>query len=347
MLHDENYKRLFASPLMVQDVLRACLPAQSLAAVDLTSLDKLSTEYVSDELLKRHGDTVWRLRLGRREVYLLVLLEFQSEDDHWMALRMLTYSGLLYQELVRSRAPVVAAERLPAVLPVVLYNGARRWTGRCEMRTLVTPTGPWLAPYQPAQRYWLLDVRRVAAEDLPYRNLLRAVARLEQSRSPVDMVRTVHALRRWLRYRGAEELQRAFADWIGQLAERLAPAGVEVAPLRNLEEAQMSLVERVAEWPKQWLREGREQGLAEGRELGREQGLARGREQGLTEGVDQQRALLCRLAEARFDAATAARLAELLAPVADPERLAEVGDRLVRCATAAEFLSGFDPASPS
>ena len=339
MLHDENYKRLFASPLMVQDVLRACLPAQRLAAVDLTSLDKLSTEYVSDELLKRHGDTVWRLRLGRREVYLLVLLEFQSEDDDWMALRILTYSGLLYQELVRNRAPVVAAERLPPVLPVVLYNGAKPWTGRYEMRTLVAPTGPWLAPYQPAQRYWLLDLRRVAAEDLPYRNLLRAVARLEQSRSPRDMVRTVYALRRWLRYRGAEELQRAFADWIGQLAERLAPAGVEVPPLRNLEEAQMSLVERVAEWPKQWLREGREQGLAEGRELGREQGL--------TEGVDQQRALLCRQAEARFDAATAARLAELLAPVADPERLAEVGDRLVRCATAAEFLSSLDPASPS
>ena len=40
----------------------------------------------------------------------------------------------------------------------------------------------------------------------------------------------------------------------------------------------MTLVERVAEWPKQWLREGREQGVAEGRE----------------QGVDQQRALLCR-----------------------------------------------------
>ena len=43
------------------------------------------------------------------------------------------------------------------------------------------------------------------------------------------------------------------------------------------------------------------------------------------------------------DAATAARLAELLAPVADPERLAEVGDRLVCFATAAEFLASFDP----
>ena len=71
------------------------------------------------------------------------------------------------------------------------------------------------------------------------------------------------------------------------------------------------------------------------------------REQGLSQGVDQQRALLCRLAAARFDADAGARLADLLAPIADPERLAEVGDWLVRCETAAAFFARFDPASPS
>ena len=35
MLHDENYKRLFASKLMVEHLLRACLPADLLAAADL------------------------------------------------------------------------------------------------------------------------------------------------------------------------------------------------------------------------------------------------------------------------------------------------------------------------
>ena len=141
MLHDENYKRLFASPLMVQDVLRACLPAHRLAAADLSSLGKLSPEYVSDELRKRHGDTVWHLRLGRRRVFLLVLLEFQAQDDHWMALRIVTYTGLLLQELVRNRAPAVADERLPAVLPVVLYNGTEPWTAAAEMRALIHAGG--------------------------------------------------------------------------------------------------------------------------------------------------------------------------------------------------------------
>ena len=341
MLHDENYKRLFASPLMVQDVLRACLPAHRLAAADFSGLGKLSPEYISDELRTRHGDTVWHLRLGRRRVFLL-LLEFQAQDDHWMALRILTYTGLLFQELIRSRAPEVAGERLPAVLPVVLYNGTEPWTAAPEMRALMTAVGPWLAPYQPAQRYCLLDLRRVAADDLPYRNLLRAVARLEQSRSPQDVVRAVKALQRWLPNRGAEELRRGFVDWIRQIAGALAPPGALVPAIRTLEEASMTLVERVAEWPKQWLREGREQGVAEGHA----QGVAEGRAQGLTQGVDQQRTLLCRQAAARFNADTAAHLADLLAPIADPARLAEVGAWLVRSDTAAEFLARVDPAAP-
>ena len=213
MLHDENYKRLFASPLMVRDVLRACLPAHRLAAADLSSLGELSPEYVSDELRTRHGDTVWHLRLGRRRAFLLVLLEFQAQDDRWMALRILTYTGLLLLELARNQPPEVAGERLPAVLPVVLYNGTEPWTAAPDMGSLITPVGPWLAPYQPAQRYYLIDLQRVAADDLPYRNLLRAVARLEQSRSPEDVMRAVKALRRWLPKRGARSC--GARSWIG------------------------------------------------------------------------------------------------------------------------------------
>jgi hypothetical protein len=37
----------------------------------------------------------------------------------------------------------------------------------------------------------------------------------------------------------------------------------------------------------------------------------------------------------------------VLAPIADPERLAEIGDWLVRCGTAAGFLTRLDPGSPS
>ena len=95
----------------------------------------------------------------------------------------------------------------------------------------------------------------------------------------------------------------------------------------------MTLVERVAEWPKQWFREGHEQGVKEGHEQGVEQGLA------------HERALLRRLAASRFGAETAERLSGVLAGIADPEGLAEVGEWLVRCGTGSEFLARVDPAA--
>ena len=71
---------------------------------------------------------MWRLRRRGRWLYLPVLLEFQSTDEPRMALRILTYTSLLYQELVRNDA-LDARGRLPVVLPVVLYTGEARTRG--------------------------------------------------------------------------------------------------------------------------------------------------------------------------------------------------------------------------
>ena len=106
------------------------------------------------------------------------------------------------------------------------------------------------------------------------------------------------------------------------------------------------LAERVQEWVEQWLREGREQGLEQGREQGIEQGreqgielgLERGIERGIERGRDEERALLCRQAARKFGAETGERLSGLLARLADPERLAEVGDWVIECGTGPELL---------
>ena len=314
-MHDENYKRIFAFPRVIEDLLRAFVPGDRLKEVDFATLGKLSTEYISDELLKRHGDNVWRMRLRNNWLYLLLLVEFQSTDDPLMALRILTYTGLLYQELARN-GQLDADGRLPAVLPLVLYNGDEPWESPLQMGELIAPVGPSLAPYQPEQRYFVLDERRLQADDLPSRNRMSAVIALEQSRSPRDVARVAEMLAAWL---PDFQVRRAFADWMRQIVERLVPSGVELPPIRKLEDVSMTLVERAAEWSKEWLKEGLEQGI--------EQGLER------------ERVLLCRMTASRFGVATAERLAELLAPITDTERLADVGDWLVQCDTGTDFLA--------
>ena len=89
--------------------------------------------------------------------------------------------------------------------------------------------------------------------------------------------------------------------------------------LPRLEEVRTMLAEQVREWTEEWVEEGREQGIAQGRA--------------------EERALLCRQAERKFDAATARRLAAALEDVAGAGRLAEVGDWIIECGAAAELLA--------
>ena len=366
-MQDPNYKRLFSFPRMVEDLLRGFLPGDWLDELDFSTLRKLPTEYVSDELLKRHGDCVWRLRRRGEWLYLLVLLEFQSTDEPRMALRILTYTSLLYQELVRNDA-LDARGRLPPVLPVVLYNGEARWKAAVEVGELIAPVGPELAPYQPSQRYVVVDERHVGAEDLPGRNLMGAVLGLEQSRTPEDLLRVAGRLVEWLRDSDDDELKRAFTDWVRRLAGHFTPGDAQPAAVRTLEGVRMTLEERVAEWPKQWLQEGREQGIREVVEqlkrAGAEpplvetpEGVGRTlvervaewpkqwRQEGVEQGREHERALLRRQAASRFGEETAERLSGMLAHVADWDALAEIGDWLVRCETGGEFLARVDPAA--
>ena len=66
--------------------------------------------------------------------------------------------------------------------------------------------------------------------------------------------------------------------------------------------------------------------------------LDEGRRQGVSEGMSHERTLLRRQAARRFGVAAGDALAGLLANEEDVDRLAEVGDLVVDCATAEELL---------
>ena len=107
-----------------------------------------------------------------------------------MAVRILAYTGLLYQDLIR-RGVFGDDGRLPPVLPVVLYNGRPRWTAPVEVADLIASVEETLAPYQPSQRYFLLDERRWGEDDLPRRNLVSALVGLENSGSAERLSKVV------------------------------------------------------------------------------------------------------------------------------------------------------------
>ena len=78
-----------------------------------------------------------------------------------------------------------------------------------------------------------------------------------------------------------------------------------------------------------------------------DEGRAEGVEEGLERGLEQQRVLLGRQAATKFGAKASARVGPLLAQIADPALLAEVGEGLLVCATEAEFVARVEAAIES
>ena len=319
MDNDAAYKRLFSRPGMVWDLLRGFVAKDWSGALDVDSLTLLPASYVSRDLRQRHGDLVWRIRFGgERWLYLLLLLEFQSGVDRAMAVRMLTYSGLLYQRLV-GEGVLREHGALPPVLPVVIYNGRSPWTAPADVSALIASGGAALARYQPSQQYFLLDEGRVDGGSLPPDNLMSALIALETDHDESRLPALLGKLIGLSRAQGDEELTDAFRTWVAQMLLPRRLPGTASAPLPELEEMHTMLSENVQEWTKQWVEQGRAQGVEQGRA--------------------DERALLCRQAARKFDAAAGQQLAAALADVTDAGRLAQVGEWIIECGTAAELLA--------
>lgn len=132
-VHDGLFKGLFSDPALAAEELRAVLPPALATRIDWPTMDPAPTSFVDAALRQRIGDLVFHARfVGSGEV-LLWLLEHQSREDWWMLERLIDTKSLMWRQW-RMLNP--DARHLPAVVPVVIYNGSRPWRAPTDMHTL-------------------------------------------------------------------------------------------------------------------------------------------------------------------------------------------------------------------
>lgn len=267
--HDHAYQGIFSHPQMVQDLLRGFVHEAWVAELDFASLERVNARHLSDGLHGREGDLIWRLRLRHEWFYVYLLLEFQSRDDRWMALRVLVYVGLLYQGLIRGRQ-IGRGESLPAVFPIVIYNGRKPWRAARDVAELVEPLPPGLQPYRPSQRYFLLDERRLLSDgSVGSDNLVQALIGLERTTDLSQLHTLVSVLGRRLAAAEHESLRRALTAWLNQVVVRRVVSTDNPPQFRDLYEVSTMLEETVDGWVRKWKRDGLREGRREGRKEGR------------------------------------------------------------------------------
>jgi predicted transposase/invertase (TIGR01784 family) len=271
--HDNAYKNIFSHPQVVADLLTGFVAQEWVHAVDLTTLDKCNGSYVSDDLRDRQDDLVWRVRRGDEVAYVYLLLEFQSSADVWMALRVMVYVGLLYQDLIKTGV-ASSPGQLPAVFPIVIYNGDPAWAACRDVAELIQPLPGGLTAYRPSLRYHLLDEGRV--QTLAADNTVADLIEIESAAEREQMQTVVDRLSKRLAGPQNTELRRALAVWIRRVVAQRLPPQAKLPAVTELSEVQAMLSRNVTRWDVRAMEKGRQEGRQEGRLEGRQEGLIEG-----------------------------------------------------------------------
>ena len=204
MDNDTIFKRIFSHQIMVRELLdwfvgRLLDGREIVDSLDMAKLRRANEQTVggSPEGLHRFAaDIVWEAPFlespdpdPKAWLELMLLWEFQRTPDHLMSVRVRNYVDGHHLDAWRARdRRFGATDRLPPVLPIVIYTGRRSWTPARRVIDLVSPESN-AAPERldlssrrsslfAGDGYLLLDIRRLGADDFDHDNAVSLLAEL-------------------------------------------------------------------------------------------------------------------------------------------------------------------------
>src|SRR5271168_3741197 len=310
---DQTYHRLFSYPILVEQLVRGFVPEAMASDLEFSRMERVNAkgfaEALDGEIHRREGDVIWRLptRDGL-DVFLYLMLEFQSTVDTFMAVRTQIYQGLLWDQIIKERN-LRRGDKLPPVLMVVLHSGETRWHAATDTASLVAlpPDSP-LWPWQPQIRYHLLDIGALPFGPLADRdNLALLLFQLEQQHHlPDALPALLRAVGEWFgRHGDHEELGSLFTELVRQA---MAGYGISVSATDSLMEITTMVETLVESWQRNWFAQGEIKGEIKG-------------------GIKGESKALIRMLEKRFDPLTPALRGRIEA--ADAAAIEDWLDRLL------------------
>lgn len=289
-LYDKGYKRVLSSKRNFLHFMKKYIRVnwmQNITEDDLTLIDKA---FIDERFKEKEADLVYRVRQGGEEVYFYVLLELQSTCDYTMPFRLLCYMVELMKRIFQDTDPKVREHRefrMPAVIPVILYNGRQPWTAVRSFKEY-TAQAQRFEDSVVDFRYLMLDLKRVNdAHMLDTNTALDDILYLERGSTDQDFVQSLLRITKRIPAHTHEDIL-ALWDWlIDVLSEKMSnPALLEEtkqALLKGDVEKMTTNLERILD-DKYW--QGKQAGRQEGELEGEHKAKMEMAKKFLSEGVE-------------------------------------------------------------
>jgi predicted transposase/invertase (TIGR01784 family) len=129
--HDESFKSLLSTNEAIAHFLTKYFSESWVSYVSANKIVRIDNSFITSEYCHIDSDLIYKLQLGDSDVYFYVLLELQSKVDFTMPLRLLRYMVELLKDIFKNTDEDERQRkdfRVPAIVPIVLYNGYDNWT---------------------------------------------------------------------------------------------------------------------------------------------------------------------------------------------------------------------------
>ncbi|WP_074042224.1 Rpn family recombination-promoting nuclease/putative transposase [Desnuesiella massiliensis] len=284
-IHDKSYKDLFSNKEILATMVQSFVKSSWKEEITKDNIELVNKSYILSDYEELESDVVYKANIDNKEVIFYILLEFQSYVDYSMPIRLFLYMSEIWREVLRNseRSQVRSKDfKLPAIVPIVLYNGEYKWTVEKKFKNVINKSelfGNNIIDFE----YILIDINKYEKEELmELGNIASAIFLLDQKVDIEEFIERVKdialdfnnlneeqkmLIRHWLRNTLSEEIK----DKIGE--------GIENILIANKEEVNI-MTSNISKTIKETFEKAREEGIEEGREQGREQGREEGIEQG-------------------------------------------------------------------
>ena len=164
--HDKLLKATFSNPDNARAFFQNHLPAPVAASCAWDSLRLLPSTFVDPRFASQESDLLFHVRVQETEAFLYLLLEHQSREHPLMAFRLLSYVVRIWADYLEQHPEM---KTLPPVLPVVLAQDGKPWTGAKRLSELIgipLEHEAVLRPWQPELVFKLIELVRIPYPDL-------------------------------------------------------------------------------------------------------------------------------------------------------------------------------------
>lgn len=121
--HDKFFKKMMEDIRVAKDFFTKHLPPELLSRCDLNTLKIEKNSFVDRIFKDKESDVLYRIMIDGSVGYFYLLCEQQSEIDHFIAFRLLTYRMLIMEQHHKQ----YPESTLPIVHPFVIYSGEQIW----------------------------------------------------------------------------------------------------------------------------------------------------------------------------------------------------------------------------